>query len=65
MLCVMPDPLPANDVQAGDLHARHLQLCNWATRFNRAMLALIADEDDSCDLGFTSTMEQGMDLPCG
>src|SRR5208337_2224959 len=54
--------LSANRVQAGNQHPRLLHLEDRPSRFDRVMLALVADENDPLDAFLACFMEDPIDL---
>ena len=57
--------LAANGIQAGDQHSGLLHLIDWPPRFDRMMLALVADEDDPLHALLARLVEEPVDLPRG
>ena len=54
--------LSANGVQAGNHHSRLLHLVDGPSRFDRVMLALVADEDDPLDAFIACLVKEPVDL---
>ena len=55
--------LAADGVQPGNGHSRLLHLIDGPSRFDRMMLALVADEDDPLDAFLACLVEEPVDLP--
>lgn len=55
--------LAANHVEPGDSHSGLLHLMERPSRFNRVMLALIADENDPRNACVASPVQQRVNLP--
>ena len=54
--------LSADGVETGDKHPRFLHLEDRPSRFDRVMLALVADEDDPLDAFLACLVKEPVDL---